>query len=287
MTRQKSRRAFLGGLGTAAIGALAGCVSIGDGVTEAISRTYETEQLAVETRVGDLTVETADRDDVLVEGQKQANDDQLDDLTLEAERNGDSLALRVEGDVGASGLLFGSTPRIDLNITVPFSVAVTRLATNTGDLIAATGDAETVVETDTGDVRVAGGVADIRTNTGDVKTDNSAMPTEIRTDTGDVSVENGRMLRKIDTDTGEIKVAFPALDGDVSIDTETGDVALQVAPELDVTADAESSTGDVTGAERFEVAARRSGRFEGTLGNGTHRVRVRSSTGNVNVELLD
>ncbi|MCL9812339.1 DUF4097 family beta strand repeat-containing protein [Natranaeroarchaeum aerophilus] len=288
MTREESRRTLLGGLGTAAIGALAGCVSVGDGVTEEISRTYETEQLTVETRVGDLTVDTADRDDVLVEGERQANDeDQLDELTLEAERNGDSLALRVQGNTDASGLLFGSTPRIDLNVTVPSSVAVARLETNTGDLTAATGDTETDVETNTGDIQVTDGVAEVRTNTGDVETGDAATPTGVRTNTGDLSVEDGRMLRQVDTDTGDVEVGFPALDGDVSIDTDTGDVALRVAPELDVTADAESSTGDVTGAGQFEAVAQRSGRFEGTLGDGTHRVRVRSSTGDVTVEVFD
>lgn len=279
----------LGGITTAAIGALAGCVSVGDGVTEEISRSYETEQLSVETQVGDLTVETADRDDVLVEGEKQANDDdQLDELTLEAVQDGDTLALHVEGDVDSTGLLFGSTPRIDLDVSVPPSVAVTRMETDTGDLTAATGEAETIVETDTGDVRMTDGPAEVRTNTGDVETGESATPTGIRTDTGDVSVADGRSLRDVDTETGEVTVAFPALEGDVSIDTETGDVTLRVSPGLDGTAAAETSTGDIeVDGPEFDVVTQRSGRFEGTLGDGTHEIRVRSSSGDVSVEAID
>ena len=289
MTRQRSRRGVLSVLGTTTVGALAGCVSIGGSVTEEFTRTYETEQLTVETRVGDLTVETADRGDVLVEGEKRASDDdQLEELRLATADDGDSLTLRVEGDIDTSGLLFGSTPRIDLDVTVPSGVTVNRLGTNTGELTAATGDAETTVETDTGDIRLTDGVTDVRTNTGGVETREAATPTAIRTDTGDLSVEDGRLLRDVDTETGDVEIAVPALDDDSTIDTETGDVTLALSPELDVTVDAESSTGDIeVEGLGFGILAQRSGRFEGTLGDGTHQVRVRSSTGDVDIVPLD
>ncbi|MFC7212007.1 DUF4097 domain-containing protein [Natronoarchaeum sp. GCM10025321] len=289
MTRRISRRALLGTAGAAAIGTISGCISIGSGVSEAFERSYEANDLTVEGCVGDLRVERTDREDILVEGEKHANDeDELDQLSLDSDSDGESLVLRVENDADTGTLLFGSTPKFDLEVTVPATSTIDSLSTNTGDLTAETGPDPTSVETDTGDIRVADGSVDVRTNTGEVEMEESAMPTEIRSDTGDVTIQNGSTLQQVDTDTGDVTVAFPSLDGDVSITTETGDISISLSADLDVTADADTSTGDVdrSGLE-FEDVVRGSGRFEGTLGAGAHRLSVRSSTGDVRISALN
>jgi|AntDeeMinimDraft_4_1070355.scaffolds.fasta_scaffold00006_174 lia operon protein LiaG len=289
MTRRPSRRALLGTAGAAVIGAISGCVSIGSGVSEEFERSYEANDLTVQGRVGDLRVDRTDREDVLVEGEKHANDeDELDQLGLEADSDGERLVLRVENDADTGALLFGSTPKFDLEVTVPATTTIDSLSTNTGDLTAETGPEPTSVETDTGDIRVADGSVDVRTNTGEVETEESAMPTEIRSDTGDVMIRNGSTLQQVDTDTGGVTVAFPSLDGDVSIMTETGDISISLLADLDVTADADTSTGDVdrSGLE-FEDVVQGSGRFEGTLGAGTHGLSVQSSTGDVRISALN
>ena len=139
MSHQTTRRGLLAGGAVAALSALAGCTSTTPLVGQRIEETEtvgtdEADSLAVETSTGSVTVRTADRDDVQVDIIKQSSAVTADvtDLHLRTERRGSWLRLYLEWTGEES--LFGGRPSMNLDITVPASLAVTNVETATGSV---------------------------------------------------------------------------------------------------------------------------------------------------------
>ncbi|WP_227133440.1 DUF4097 family beta strand repeat-containing protein [Halorubellus salinus] len=276
MVGMTSRRRLLAGAGAALSAALAGC----SGLTPFVGKREESTErvpvegasaLAVAIDVGDVTVRSADREDVHVDVVKQSSsvNADLSKLEFRVARPEDRVRLRGvwTGDGGLSG-----KPSMDLDVTVPSSLAVAETETQVGDV-----DVEGV----TGDVTAA-------SSTGDVTLRSVAGTARASTSTGDVVVEDVDAFGGADASTGDVTVEVPAIDGDTTVETSTGDVTAAVGADVDAELRASTSTGDVVvndlsladGSVREQSAS-------GTLGDGGPELVFETSTGDVTVSALE
>ncbi|WP_324757546.1 DUF4097 family beta strand repeat-containing protein [Haloarcula sp. GH36] len=280
MTSDVTRRRFLAGTALTALTAAAGC----SGTTPFVGkRTESTETitvrdattLTVETETGDVTLRGTDREDLHVRAVKQASSVGTDvtELTLETTRENGQLSLSSQWS-GTTGF-FTSRPSLDIDAEVPASLAVGEVTTSVGDIQA----------TDvTGDLRA-------EANTGDVRVRRGGGTVSAESDTGDVEVRSPDVLAGASTNTGDVSVDVPAIDGETTVDANTGDVTAHVAPDLDATLVVQSSTGDVelTGLPLSDGETEQDDpgeSFRGVLGEGGPTLRIESSTGDVTVRSL-
>ena len=237
-------------------------------------RTIATEgatSLAVDARVGDVTVRGEDRDDVDVEMRKQSSSvgGDLSKLDLAVER-GDgrlTLATRYTGDDS----LLGGTPTMDLAIRVPRSLRVADVAASVGNV---------TVEDVPGDLAVDASV-------GDVTIENVDGTVTVEASTGDVNVEGVSAVGDVRADVGDLVLAVPAIDDDTTFDTSTGDVDAAISPDLDAELEAETSVGDVTvEGLSLQDGERTGSSASGTLGDGGPALQVETDTGDVHLSAL-
>jgi hypothetical protein len=276
VNRNPTRRGLLGGIGAAVVAGLSGCTGATPFVGKRIEedRTIAVEDataLAVDARVGDVTVHGETREDVAVHMVKQSSSvaGDLSKLDLATERSDDrlTLATRYTGDTS----LLGGTPTMDLTIRVPDSL---RLA----DIGASVGDVQ--VEDVAGDLHVDSSV-------GDVTVEGIDGAVSARASTGDVTVRGASAVGDVRADVGDLDLDVSAIDGDTTFETSTGDIEAAVAPEVDAELVAEASVGDVTvEGLTLQDGTRTESSASGTLGDGGPTLRVETSTGDVNLSAL-
>lgn len=282
---------MLAGAGAALSAALAGCSGLTPfvGKREESTRTVPVEDasaVAAVVDVGDVTVRSAERDDVRVEFVKQSSSvgADLSKLEFRVERDDDRLVLR--GDWTGDGGLWG-TPSLDLDVVVPASLSVERVASSVGDLTVENARGDVSIDGQTSDVTVRShdGSVDVESQTGDVNVRSLDGSVDVDTQTGDVVVRDPSTLAGATTQTGDVDVDVPAIDGDTTIRSQTGDVTAAIAADVDAELRATTEAGDVdvrdlelSDALVDETAA------SGTLGDGGPTLRVECQTGDVVLE---
>ncbi len=273
MTHKTPRRRFLAGAAAAGLGALGGCISLGDRQETEETHTFDVadlDELTLRNGVGDVTVAAEERSDVRVRAIKRAaNEDHFDAISLVEQRSGGTLALSVDNEIDS--VLLGSPPSMELDIVVPADLRVAEVGTDVGDVEVEGSNGALSVETDTGDGVVSGVEGTV----------------DATTDTGDLTIRDVASISGITTDTGDVEVDVAALDGDARIEIDTGDVDAALAASLDARVVVRSETGDVT-SNGLDFSDLESGeqRLEGTLGEGTNRLTIATDTGDVTLSGL-
>ncbi|MFC7095934.1 DUF4097 family beta strand repeat-containing protein [Halobaculum marinum] len=277
MSNNLTRRRVLAGGATALLASIAGCSGATPFVGKRTERTETValdgaERLAVQTDLGDVTIRTADREDIDVHIVKQASSVTADitDLAFRVERSGDELLFRSEftGDTE----LLGGRPSMSLDVTVPEALPVSSVQSQVGDL-----DVEDVV-----------GDLDAETNTGDVRVRRVAGAVRATASTGDVVVDRPEALAGATTSTGHVTVDVPAIDDDTRVESETGDVAAAVGRDVDAVLRARTSTGDVSvSGLSLSDSTRTDDLVTGTLGEGGPTLDIETDTGDVSVSALN
>jgi len=273
MNHTTTRRRFLAGAAAAGLGAIGGCISLGDRQETEETHTFDVtglSELTIRNGVGDVRVAAEDRSDVRVRAIKRAgSEDQFDAISLIEQRSGGTLALSVDNEIDS--VLFGSPPSMEFDIVVPTDLRVAEIRTDTGDLEVERTSGALNVETDTGDAVVSDVDGGLRATT----------------DTGDLTIRNAASVSGVTTETGDVEIDVAALDGDARIETETGDVDAALAAALDARVVVRTETGDVT-SSGLDLSELESGehRLEGTLGEGTARFTIETETGDVTLSGL-
>jgi len=268
MTDTTPRRRFLAGVAAAGLGALGGCVSLGDRQQTEEMHTFDTadlDELTVQNGVGDVLVAAEDRSDIRVRTTKRAgSEDQFDAISLNEQRSGGTLALSVDNEIDST--LFGSPPSMELDVVVPADVRVAEVRTNTGDV----------------QVEETSGALDVETDTGDAAASGVDGVVRATTDTGDLTIRDAASVSGVTTETGDVEIDVAGLSGDARIETETGDVDAALAASLDAQVVVRTETGDVTSGG-LDLSNLETGehRLEGTLGEGTNRFTIETETGDV------
>jgi hypothetical protein len=274
-----------------------------EGLTVREKRTFSVTgqpDVTVETFDGSIEVHSWDRNEVEVEIEKRGMEQALlDQMTIEAEQQGDRIVLRVKGPssteqrrvtvgvhISPSARLLVALPRKSLlnARTEDGSISVEniegRLALNTGDgSVAAdrvTGDIE--ARSGDGSIRIekAQGRLDVETDDGSITID--ARPSVLRARTGDGSI---RLHVEPDTTMAE--------PWDVS--TGDGSVTLTLPPSFNAEIDAETRDGSVRStypglSEGEDGEGRRERRRElrTRLGEGGPVLKVRTGDGSISFE---
>ncbi|MFC6785647.1 DUF4097 family beta strand repeat-containing protein [Halobaculum halobium] len=276
MSGHLTRRRVLAGGATALLASIAGC----SGATPFVGKRSErdetiavdgAERLVARTDLGDVTLRAEERDDIDVRITKQASSvtADLSDLAFRVERSGGDLVLRSEftGDTE----FLGGRPSMSIDVTLPRSLPVSSVRSSVGDVSVDGVDGDVDAETDTGDVR-------LRDVAGSVRAAAS---------TGDVTVAGPDAIRGARTQTGDVAADVPDIDGDVRIESRTGDVAVAVGEDVDADLRVATNTGDVsvTGVSLSD-ATRTGDSVTGTLGDGGPALAVETRTGDATVSPL-
>lgn len=272
MTWRASRRAVVSVGVTAALAGVAGCLSRSRDVERTVTERHATGVLRavdVSTTIGDVEVVRSDADELAVEGQKAAlSEDDLETIDLTTRSDGGVLELSVERD--ESRTLFGlrPDPAVDLSIAVPEPVAVRRITTATGDVGATDVMGDLTATTDTGDVSLDGIDGAVSTST----------------TSGAVEVADPESIDRLESETGDVTAALPGIDGDATIETGSGDVDLRVPDRLDMTLEITTETGNITVSDVEDLPEMAGDSLiEAVVGDGTHRLEVRTESGDVTV----
>lgn len=279
MTRSITRRHVLSGGAVAALTALAGC----SGLTPFVGRREEetltldpADTVEVVTVSGDVTVRSEPRENVRVEVLKESSSvgTDLDKIGVRTDRSANQLTIR--GEFPDDGGLAGR-PTVDLDVTLPSESGLVHAEAAAGNI-----DVRGVstVDSDGVDLQARSGAGDVtvRDVAGTVAADTAA---------GGVTVRGVDAVGDISTSAGNVNVDIPAINGDVEIESSTGDVAVAVAPDLDTRFRASVSTGSVTidGVD-LDDATRDDDSVTGVIGDGGPTLRIETSTGDVTVSTL-
>lgn len=265
----------------AVVATLAGCSGMTPFVGKRIEgrRTIDPagiDSIAVAVDAGDVTLQATERRDVAVEYVKQCSSVQADlsKLHFRTTRSGGTLRLRSEWN--GDNDLGGSRPQVNVDATVPTALSVDRVETKAGDVSIS---------------HVAGDVT-LRSAAGDVDAKRVAGTVDAKTEAGDVRIVDPDAIGDLRTATGDVRADVPAIDGETRIATQTGDMIVHVASDVDADVVARTKMGEVhvdgvslSNVERMDGFV--GSTVEGSLGDGGPRLLLETQTGDVIVRALD
>jgi DUF4097 and DUF4098 domain-containing protein YvlB len=274
-----------------------------EGLTSKDTRTFAVTgepDLTLETFDGAIEIHSWDRNDVEVEIEKRAIDQALlDQISIEAEQQGDRIVLRVKGPetIQPRGITVGVriSPTARLRVAVPRRLTLQartgdgaiRVENLEGRLAFRTGDGSVTAERLSGDIEVrtedgsirmekADGRLDLETTDGSITLD--ARPTVLRAKTGD-----GSIRVEIRGDTG--------MSDAWDISTSDGSITLMLPANFNADIDAETSDGAVRSSHPGlrEVASdserpERRRELRTKMGEGGRVLRVRTADGSIRFE---
>jgi len=273
-----------------------------EGLTAREKRTFAVTgqpELTLETFDGAIEIHSWDRNEVEVEIEKRGMEQALlDQMTVEAEQQGDRIVLRVKGPSAAQErrITVGVhiSPAARLLVAVPRKSAIDartadgsiRVENIEGRLALRTADGSVAADRITGDIEARSGDGAIRIEKAqgrlDVETDDGsitidARPTVVRAHTGDGSIRlqlepetSMTDAWDLSTSDGSITVALPP-GFNAEIDAETSDGSVRSSyPGL-------SEGGDGEGRERRRELRRK-------LGDGGPILKVRTGDGTIRFE---
>lgn len=258
------------------------------------------DALVVDGENGDVTVQSAERDDVAVEVTRRAESQaDIERIGVESSGGGDSpLRLAVVREDDTDGA-------VDLAITVPEALPVERVVTVNGQIDA---DGVTLVraETDNGSVELSdvatetvettNGSVTVTDATGDlqVETTNGSVTVErvdgfvdVSTTNGSVTVRDAAGVDGIETNAGSIDAEVTAIRGSTTIQSRVGSVEILAAAGLDADVSLTTNLGSIV-APAFDTDASGVGKVTtgGTVGDGGDRLRVETRAGKIEFDIV-
>ncbi|QLG50745.1 DUF4097 family beta strand repeat-containing protein [Natrinema halophilum] len=269
MKRGISRRQILAGGGIGALASLAGCLATGRGETETVTKTYridDLETLSLAAQNGSVTVEGNQGDAIEIRGHKAApTESSLESLTIETSRNDGHLTVETQRD--DTPFLFGPDPILDLEVTVPEGVRLARAKTVNGDVEVRNVVGELMAETTNGQIDVEGVDGTLVSES----TNGSIRAADVRSDVS------------VNTTNGSIDVTLAADGGDLTAESTNGEITVTAPASLDAAINAAATNGEISieGFDESDVSGR--GSVSVTLDEGTRRVRLDTTNGDISV----
>jgi len=273
MRRDSSRRQVLAGGSLGVLGALAGCLATGRSATETVTETYEItdlSSLSLETVNGSITVDGDQGDAIEVRARKAApTEDALESVTLESSRSDGQLTLETNHE--QLPFLFGPSPKLDLEVTVPPEVRLARAKTTNGDVETRNVTGELVAGTTNGRVDVEG-------VDGGLSTETTNGEIHVAGVSGDVDAS---------TTNGDIDIALADDGGNLSAESTNGKITIRASASLGATVSIETTNGDISVEGFGDSTASSDSSLEMTLGDGTRRLRLETTNGDVTLRSTD
>lgn len=289
-----SRRTFLAG-SAGGLASLSGCVggdaSIVAGKRDESTETYDLTdgRLRVDAEHGNVTVREgsdAVRVEVVKSGSLISN---LSAITVSSERDGDTVAVRSR--IESDGWFLATMPDIEIDVDVPPGVVVESMAMRNGtarveDVGVADG---ATIETENGNAvarRVDGDLA-VETENGNVTAEGVAGFVDARSENGNVRITDCDGVDGATTENGTVSADVTAIRDDASVQSENGNVDARLARDLDAHVVAATENGTVNVNDALPSTDTETQTYvEGTLGDGTYDLRVRTTNSNVSLSRL-
>lgn len=232
-------------------------------VTETETRTFpDPSSVSVETTNGSVTVRGEDRDDVEVVVTKRATDEDALRRTrvVASGGDGDPLTLRTDYDGSSNGTA------VEFDVAVPTDVPVDRVETKNGSV----------------ELRDATGDAQLETVNGGITAERIDGYLDLRTKNGEITVRECTGVDRAESTNGGIELEVDDVRTDASVETKSGSVTVLAGPEFDADVRLSTSLGDID-APALGQSSSGLGKLTvtGTLGEGGHRLRVRTKLGSV------
>ncbi len=284
-----SRRALLGG-SAAAAASLAGCIGDADvvmGKRDESESTYDlpSGSLRIDAERGEFQVRPATDDAVRVRTVKSGSLlSSLSAVSVSSERDGDAVVVRSTADDAG---FFGG-PDVKVTVEIPSGVRVESASVDAGGVLVEDVSVESgvslnaenggaVVRRVDGDVTVTAG------NGGAVAEDVSGFVTA-RSENGGTVIKGCDGVDAASTGNGGVEVDVSALRGDTRLSAGNGGVEAALSPDLDarVVASTENGGVDLEGAP-LDTSTVTGSYVEGTIGDGTHTLRVETTNGGVSL----
>lgn len=227
--------------------------------------TAKAPHLRVRNPSGHVSIETAETTQTTVELEALRNDDVTRSAIEQAsvEQRGNEIVV----EVAKQGWSFlGRSPEVGIRIRCPYGSALD-CTTASADLEAAGRLGDTSVKTASGDILLphVGGSANVHTASGDVRMEIVDDAAQVKTVSGDVRVGVARSELSVSLVSGDLEVdeAHTDLatntvsgdqqvrsirDGQINLQSVSGDIQVGVAPGTRVFIDASATSGDVSSA---------------------------------------
>ncbi len=212
---------------------------------------------------------------------------------LEAGQNGEVLEISTKRKDGRRwGVGFFSSDLI-LEIQVPEQYRGALLVrTSSGDVqINGQNLSELSVETSSGDMQLSSIRAaniSMESSSGDQRAEGvEAERSEFASSSGEIRVKDLQGRAGAESSSGDITLRFDAFTADLEVRSSSGDVELYLTETAEFRVEARASSGDIDCAfpislDREDSETSRN-RLYATVGNGTHRVTVQTSSGDITI----
>lgn len=273
MQETSSRRRLLAGLSGLGTALIAGCTASTPFVGRRLesSRTIDpvdATAIRFTGELGEVTIQGTDRDDIAMDIVKQSSSITTDLEALSVTSKQENGTLTIETVYDGSSSRLERTPSVNLDVTLPHDLQVEQVTTQVGAIDVQNIQGDTTLETTTGRVtaRQVDGFVSAETTTG---------RTEIR---------NIQGIGNIRGTTGRHAVDIPAIDGDTSVRTTTGQIAAAISSTLDAELIAAATTGQIT-IDGLSVDIHEEGDsyVHGILGDGGPTLRLETTTGQISI----
>lgn len=257
-------------------------------------------RLRVRNPSGLISVEAVETDRTTVELEALRDDEVTREAIAKStvELNGNEVLVEVGGGmgfgIGSAWISFGRSPQVGVKIVCPVGAELD-CSTAAADVSAtgrlgevqvktAAGDvsvehvAELRVQSASGDVRAGsvGGEARIQTVSGDVRLASVAGPANVTLVSGDLAIDEAQSDLSGKSVSGELRVGA-IREGQIKLQSVSGDVRLGVRPGTRLRIDATSTSGDIS--SEFDVKDRPSEESSGSEA----RLQIKTVSGDVEI----
>lgn len=257
-------------------------------------------RLRIRNPSGSISVEAVETDRTTVELEALRNDDGTREAIANArvEQNGNEVLVEVGGGpgfgIGPAWISFGRSPQVGVKIVCPIGVELD-CSTASADVSVtgrlgevevktASGDvsveqvAKLRVQSASGDVRAGSveGEARIQTVSGDVRLGSVAGPANAMLVSGDLTIDEAQSDISANTVSGDQRIGA-IREGQIKLQSVSGDVRLGVRPGTRLRIDANSTSGDIS--SEFDVKDRPSEEPSGTEA----RLQIKTVSGDVEI----
>jgi lia operon protein LiaG len=210
---------------------------------------------------------------------------------LLAERSGRSLMISTDRrNVVVLGF-FSSNLVLEIGVPEQYAGALV-VHTSSGDVDITGQDLSALsVETSSGDMRLSSlqaSTLSMKSSSGDQTVNGlGAGLAEFGSSSGDILVENLQGGARAESSSGSITLRFREFSSDVEVQSSSGDVELYLTGSAQFRLEARSSSGDIDCAFPLTLSGAsseiRRNRMVATVGEGTHRVVVQTSSGDITI----
>jgi hypothetical protein len=251
--------------------------------------------LSLRTFDGSVQLKSWDRNEVLVEIERRAQDTPTAEaLVVNATQEGNRIVVDAPAPRDRERIHIGSwqSPSVSLIVTTPRKLTA---EVRTGDGSISAADLAGAVSLNSGDgsIRASHVEGNLQVRTGDGSIAVTEAAGRVEADSGDGSIELAGRFDAVDVRTGDGSVRLDAFDGsalkaDWSVNTGDGSITLRLPADLDAEIDAHTGDGTVNAngvVSRVEREGDEEDRrsLRARIGKGGRALRLRSGDGSINI----